>query len=163
MPQMEFADYAPQLAWLAITFAILYFLMARVALPRIADVLEAREQRVANDLERAELLRRDAKAAEKEYERAAAETRSRAQEIASEAREKLKAEHNQKMASLEAGLAKQTADSSAEIARARQQAMDGLRGLAADLAQAAAGRLLGSEVALADAGKAVDAELAAKD
>jgi F-type H+-transporting ATPase subunit b len=163
MPQMEFADYAPQLAWLAITFAILYFLMARVALPRITDVLEAREQRIANDLERAELLRRDAEAAEQEYERAAAETRSRAQEIASEAREKLKAEQNQKMASLEADLAKQMADSTAEIARARQQAMDGLRGLAADLAQAAAGRLLGSEVALADAGKAVDAELAAKD
>jgi F-type H+-transporting ATPase subunit b len=160
---MEFADYAPQLAWLAITFAILYFLMARVALPRITDVLEAREQRIANDLERAELLRRDAEAAEQEYERAAAETRSRAQEIASEAREKLKAEQNQKMASLEADLAKQMADSTAEIARARQQAMDGLRGLAADLAQAAAGRLLGSEVALADAGKAVDAELAAKD
>lgn len=163
MPQMEFADYAPQLAWLAITFAILYFLMARVALPRITDVLEAREQRIANDLERAELLRRDAEAAEQEYERAAAETRSRAQEIASEAREKLKAEQNQKMASLEADLAKQTAASTAEIALARQQAMDGLRGLAADLAQAAAGRLLGSEVALADADKAVDAELAAKD
>ena len=163
MPQMEFADYAPQLAWLAITFAILYFMMARVALPRIADVLEAREQRVANDLERAELLKRDAETASQEFERAAAQTRARAQEIANEAREKLKADQNQRMASLEAGLAKQTADSTAEIARARQKAMDGLRDLAAELAQAAAGRLLGGKIGAADAGKAVDAELGAKD
>ena len=160
MPQMEFADYAPQLAWLVITFGLLYFLMARMALPRISEVLEAREQRIANDLERAETLKAEAETAQREYERVAAETRANAQAIAAETREKLKAEQAKKMSAVEAELHKQMAKAEAEIAQARQHAMDGLRDLAADLAKAATDRLLGGSVNKAAAGKAVDAELA---
>ena len=92
MPQMEFAHYPPQLVWLTITFVVLYFLMARVVLPRIADVLESREQRIANDIERAEVMGHEAEAAEREYERIAAKTHADAQGIAAEMREKLQAQ-----------------------------------------------------------------------
>ena len=45
MPQMEFADYVPQIVWLVVAFATLYFLMAKLALPRITDILETRQRR----------------------------------------------------------------------------------------------------------------------
>ena len=78
MPQMEFADYAPQLIWLAITFITLYVLMSRVALPRIADVLEQRQLRVTNDLEQASALRDEATKALEAYEATMAKARSQA-------------------------------------------------------------------------------------
>ena len=159
MPQMEFADYAPQLVWLVITFAVLYLLMARVALPRIADVLESREQRISNDIERAEALGREAEAAEREYERIAAETRANAQGIAAETRAALLAEQAAKLAEQAAKLAADAAKSEAAINVARDKAMEGLRDLTADLAQAAAGRLLGGDVSEGKAQTAVDAEL----
>ena len=159
MPQMEFADYAPQLIWLLITFSVLYVLMARVALPRIAEVLEAREQRITNDIERAERLGLEAKAAELEYERISTETRNNAQVIAADMRAKVQAEQMARLGELEEKLAADGEKAEASIAEAQNQALNSLHNLAADLAQAAAGKLLDERIDNAKAVQAVDAEL----
>ena len=62
MPQLIFADYPPQIFWLVVTFAILYILMAYVALPRVESVLEERRKRIADDLEAAERSKKDSEA-----------------------------------------------------------------------------------------------------
>ena len=54
MPQLDVPrPFAPQLFWLAIWFVVLYVLMSKVGLPRIALAIEARRQRREDDLARA--------------------------------------------------------------------------------------------------------------
>lgn len=159
MPQMEVADFAPQIAWLIVTFGLLYLLMARLALPRIAQVLDTRERRRTSDLERAEALQKEAEQALVEFERVQAETHVQAQAIAAETRNKLAAKQADRLAELEAELAKQHRKSEAEIAKATASAMSGLADLATELAQAAANRLIGGKISADAARGAVDAQL----
>ena len=47
MPQLDFHTFPAQIAWLAITFFVLYVLMSWVGLPRVGSILAARRQRGA--------------------------------------------------------------------------------------------------------------------
>ena len=143
MPQLDFADFAPQLVWLVVTFVALYLLLSRLALPRISGVLEERRRRIAGDLERAEEMRRDAERTLDDYERSMAEARGRAQEIAQAARAETAAAAAQRLDGLTAELAAKASDAERDIAARRDEALANVRGVAASAASAALERLIG--------------------
>ena len=69
MPQLEqISTFPSQIFWLVITFAALFFVMWRIAVPRIADVLEARQKRIDDNLDKAETAKKEAEAAIEAYE-----------------------------------------------------------------------------------------------
>ena len=142
MPQLVFADFAPQLVWLAITFTLLYLILARVALPRIATTLEKRRDVIANDLDEAGCLKRQGDEALRNYEAALASARAQAHAIAAETRLKLNQEADRQKAELAATMAKRTADAEAHIAAAKTAAMANVRQIATDTSAAIMTRLL---------------------
>src|SRR3546814_8652286 len=75
----------------SITFVVLYLLMAKVALPRVAGVLDERKKRLDHDLEEAARLKRETEQAIAEYEQALASARNKAQAIAGDARARMTA------------------------------------------------------------------------
>ena len=156
MPQMEFTDYVPQIVWLVITFATLYFLMAKLALPRITDILETRQRRLDHDLELTETLRDDATAALAEYESAIAAARGESELILAEAHERIHSEARQQLDDLNARLEGEIAESEARIGNIMTQAMGELAVAASDAARTATERLIGFEVSEERARDAVD-------
>ncbi len=162
MPQLVFADFAPQLVWLAITFTLLYLILARVALPRIATTLERRRDVIANDLDEAGRLKRQAEDALKDYEAALAEARARAHAIAAETRQQLTSEADRQKAALQESTAKRAAEAEARIAAAKAAAMTNVRQIAADTASAIVGKLLGANPDSAALNAAIDAVVAAR-
>lgn len=153
MPQLVSGDWAPQLIWLAITFTVLYFIMARVALPRIGTVIEQRRDRIAHDLDQAARLKEQTEVAIITYEAALAEARAKAHGIAQETRDKLTAEMDRQRQALEEKLSAQTAEAETRITAAKTQAMAEVRGVAGETAEAIVTQLIGGKVAK----KALDA------
>ena len=143
MPQLNPLDWAPQLIWLAITFGILYLLMKWVALPKIGSVIEARQARVAGDLEAADKLRRQTEEAIAAYEQALAEAKARAHAIAQDARNKLKDEVAAERAALEQDLAAKSAEAEARIHQAKVSALKDVNAVASETAAEIVRRLIG--------------------
>jgi F-type H+-transporting ATPase subunit b len=160
MPQLDPTYFPTQLFWLVICFVILYLVMWKIALPRIADVLRERQERVDDDLEKAESLKADAQQVLETYQKTMADGRNEAQSILRTAIEKISADGAAKLTELSERLATETANAEARIAEAQQEALANIRGVAVETAQAAATRLIGREVSSADADSAVGTILA---
>jgi F-type H+-transporting ATPase subunit b len=153
LPQLNPADFAPQLIWLAITFVVLYFILARVALPRIGEVIEERSDRVQRDLDAAERFKKDTDAALAAYERALSEARSKASTLAKDMRDKLAAETDKERTSVEGQLAAKLADAEARIAATKTKALSSVNEIAAETASAVVSKLLGEDVSPAEVKK----------
>lgn len=159
MPQLHFADYSPQVIWLVITFVALYLVMWKIALPRISDVLEERQERITNDREKAESLRAEADEAIETYEAALANARNQAHATAQATREELGAAADVKRGEVEAKLAVQSGEAEKSIAAARVKALDHIRAVAIDTAKLVTARLIGVEATDAALQAAVDTAL----
>lgn len=143
MPQLDIATFAPQLIWLAISFILLYVLMAKVALPRVASVLEERTARIEANLQKAELLKRDAEAARGAYEKAIAESRAKAGTLTSQAADRAAKEAADRQHALAAKLAEQGREIEQKITDARAKALESTHTIAAEVAREAVRKLLG--------------------
>lgn len=156
LPQLNPASYASQVFWLAITFGLLFWLMSKVALPRVAEVLEARQEKITNDLEKATALKTEAEGVMQAYDKALADARASAQKLMADAVAATDAESARRNAELAADLSQRTRTAEERILAAKQTALDNVRGVAAEAAQAAVERLVGVSPAAEDAGAAVD-------
>ena len=85
-PPFDSQTFPSQIFWLVLIFIVLYLLMSKIALPRIQSILEARRQRIEDDLEEAQRLKGASDTALAAHEKALAEARGRAQTLANEAR-----------------------------------------------------------------------------
>ena len=156
MPQMEFADYMPQVVWLVITFATLYVLMAKLALPRITDILETRQRHLEHDLELSEKLRDEAQTTLAEYDAAIVSARAETESLLAKARESIQTETQERIAELNGRLESEIRESDARIRHAMSQAMDELMIVAGNSARAAVERLAGIKVSDEQARVAVE-------
>lgn len=156
LPQLNPASYASQIFWWAVTFGLLLWLMSKVALPRVAEVLEARQEKISNDLEKASALKAEAEAVMQAYEKAVAEARANAQKVVGAAVAAADADAARRNGELATVLMQQTRTAEDRIQVAKQQALGNLSSVAAEAAQAAADRLAGVLVSADVAAGAVD-------
>ncbi|MDE0878491.1 MAG: ATPase [Sphingomonas bacterium] len=134
MPQFELSNFLPQLFWLAIFFAILYFAVVRPTLPKLGRVMDARETQVTGDLDTAAKAKAEADRMATEYDEGVATAQNDARTRIVEAQSRAARHLEGKLAESNAAIHARTDAAEANIAAARKQAMGEIETVAAEAA-----------------------------
>ncbi len=135
MPQLDFSTFDNQIFWLVLTLLVIYFILSRVALPRIESVLAERNGTITNDIAAAEELKMKAVEAEEAYEKALADARAEAHRIIDEAKAEIQKELDVATEHANAEIAARTAESEKRIGEIRASAMESVSEVAKDTAK----------------------------
>ena len=162
MPQFNPEWYASQIFWLVLVFVGLYLLLSKIALPRISSVLEERQEKIENDLAKAEQLRAEAEQVMEEYEKALAEARSKAQQRLKEVGDQIAKEQSKRQEAFAKELAEKIKQAEGRIIKAKQEALANIRDVAVEVAAATSYKLIGVEHKKDTVEEAVDAVMKGK-
>lgn len=136
LPQLDATLFPEQLVWLALSFALLYVLMAFVALPAVRRTQDKRGSTIAADLAAAQSANESARNMMAQYEKALADARNEAQATLAQISATAAKDSAQKQAEQQKQLSQKLAEAEARIATARDAAVRDVQAQAADLATA---------------------------
>lgn len=156
-PPFKTETFPAQFFWLAVTFAVLFVVMWRVAVPRIAGSIGLRRGQIDGDLAAAEAHRKAAEELAAAHEAARAEARKKAHSLAEENRQLVQTEIDAAKARADAAAQAAMRDAEASIAQTRDAALAHLHDAATDAARAIVARLIGDDVPADEAAAAVRA------
>lgn len=145
LPQLDFSTFGNQIFWLVVTLVVIYLILSRVALPRIAGVLAERSGTISNDLAAAEELKANAVAAEEAYNQALSDARAEAAKIVASTKADMKAELDAAIAKADAEISQKTAESEKVISEIRATALESVEEVAKNTAMALVSALGGKE------------------
>ncbi|MEL6920072.1 MAG: F0F1 ATP synthase subunit B [Pseudomonadota bacterium] len=154
-PPFDTSTFASQLFWLAITFGFFYWFISKIISPRIGEILETRQDRIAQDLAKAQDLSDETNAAIAAYEQDLATAKANANDIAQKARDKAKAEAEAERAKVDDDLNAKLTEAETRISDIRAKAMGEVSTIAQDTASELIGKLIGAKVTKAELTKAL--------
>lgn len=156
MPQFEFATvFWPQIIWLGLLFAVLYFLVIGPTLPKIGRVMEERETRISGDIGAAEAARGSAEDVETRLREELATSREEARLAVEKSLSTARGKIETKLAKANAETQAAMAAAEDRIALASKAAGEQIEAIAAESAQDIVARLSPAKPTLAAAKAAV--------
>lgn len=128
--------------WVLIAFVVFVALVWRKASLTIGQMLDARAEKIRNELEEAQRLREDAQAALASFQRKQRDALKEAEGIIAHARDEAERLRKSAQADVEAGLKRREQQALDKIAQAEVAALAEVRNLTVDIALSASRRLM---------------------
>lgn len=149
-------DDLGELFWGALSFFGLWILLRYVCLPPLMKVREQRAQQVIADQEAASAAAEDAEKVRRDYDATLAEARAEAAKIIEASRVAADEQRSTAISAVEGEVASRRTDAVAELDQARNAALDEIKGDVAQLAVAAASKVVREDLDVAANRAAVD-------
>tara|TARA_R110000772_G_scaffold178298_3_gene289715 strand:- start:2864 stop:3358 length:495 start_codon:yes stop_codon:yes gene_type:complete len=161
MPQIDqiAATYASQIFWLLLTFGFTFFVIGLGMFPKIQGTVDARDKRIADDLEAARAANVTADELEESYRVKMENDRSEAQAIIESSRAKANAAAEKRKNKANADIAAKVAAAEADIKARAGEALKEIEGVSAEVAQDMVAKISGAKVTKAAALKETKAAL----
>ncbi len=156
MPQFDTTYFSSQIFWTIVSFLVLFVVLSRWILPRIASILQERTQLIEEEIEAARKRHEDADNLKNEYIIKLSDIEKEAQQIFDASERRIIERRRQLMDEWKAEMEvkKRSFREDAEVMR--QQAIRDVRAQSADLIVAATEQLIHQKVQGADAQKILD-------
>ena len=135
MPQLDFTTFIPQLFWLFLSLSFLYFILSRIALPRISDVIEERNDTITDDLDEAKSLSIEAEKVVNELKSRLEDARSSSQKKLMDERQKNLDKISSERKKFEETISKEISSSEEKINKGKSEALKEASDLAVDIAE----------------------------
>ena len=146
MPQLNPEFWVSQIFWLVLTFGIMYLVLSKLILPKISNNLESRKSQILENIEAAEKQREDSETKLKEYDQIILKSKTEANGILNQAREKAIKDINAKRDVLDKQIDEEISKAEEEIQALRDNAPDKINKIAIDTSSELLQKLIGAEV-----------------
>ena len=160
MPQLNQLDLVAysQFFWLAIVLGLIYFGIGKAMVPKIQSTVEARDQKIADDLAAAEKARVEADATEEAYRLAMDASRAEAMKLTAAAKQESARKVEKLAAKADAANQARLEKAESRIREASAGAQAEIAAVAAEMTQDVVAKVAGLKVGKDEALKAVELE-----
>lgn len=138
------------LFWTALTFLLLLFVLKKMAWGPLLQMLDEREKKIKESLEKADLAQKETEAALAKNQEMMEQAKREAQELLSKSKKTAEATRDEIVKKAEAEAGKMLEKAKKEIAQEREKAVEELRNQAAELSIAIASKLIGKTLSKDD-------------
>ena len=146
MPQLNPEFWISQIFWLIVTFAILYLIVWKIFLPRIAYSIESRKSKIINDLNEAQKLKESAEKKLTEYNDIIKNSKKEAKKIIDDNKKKLDTNLEEKKKKFDDVIEKELVDTEKEIKYLKKTSITNINKIAEDISAEIIKQLINSEV-----------------
>ena len=135
MPQLDSSSFISQIFWLTITFLTLWFVMSLFVIPRIAEIIDERRQKIETNIQKAERLNKQAMLSLERYEQSIEQAKKDIDDRISAEKEQLEASFELKKAEVNQYLNQKIADNETIIKKEREETLKEVHRISEDIAE----------------------------
>ena len=134
MPQLDPEFWIAQIFWLIFTFSVLYLIIWKIFLPRIAYSIENRKSKILNDLQETEKIKENAEKKLQEYNQIIESSKKDAKKISEDNKKKLDKDIGAKKQKLNEEIEKELKDVEKEIKNMKKSSLLNINKIAEEVA-----------------------------
>lgn len=134
MPQLDFSIFPSQLFWLSISFFTMLLIMSKLIIPRIAEMIELRREKIEGNLEKAAEIKGEAEKSLEKYRKALQDATNDANQSLQKTQQELQAMIERKQDDLSSKLATQIAEGEKKILNSKNKVLQQVDDISVEIA-----------------------------